>query len=86
MTPTAPTKRHRAYKHGPPTRGGEQLKLLYQAEDAIETAMDKIEQLQGTGHEQLHGDDAEDLIETLRDTKRVCVNAISKLYEEQRRR
>jgi hypothetical protein len=86
MTPTAPIKKHRHYKHGPPTRGDAHLKLLYQAENAIETAMDRIEQLQGTGHEPLRGDGDENLVETLRDTKRACMDAIFKLYEEQQRR
>jgi hypothetical protein len=86
MTPTAPIKKHRHYKHGPPTREDEHLKLLYQVENAIEKAMDTIEDLQRTGHEPLRGDGDEALVEMLRNTKRVCMNAIFKLYEEQRSR
>ena len=70
----------RNFKHGPISRDDEHLKLLYQAEDAIEKAMDKIDTVSSTGGQALLGEDGPPLVEMLRDTKRVCMEAIFELH------
>ena len=72
----------RNYKHGPITRDDEHLKLLYQAENAIEKAMEKIRSVNLTGGQPLHGEDGLPLVEMLRDTKRVCMSAIYDLHAQ----